>query len=142
MKYWEPIPFLYCLGAIFDPRIKLAGLENGFDNLCENLQTEVYANQIGEVKNSLFEVYFQYENRYGNPQRGETSREAASEETNEDFYSWGALNRLKRTQIRSTTSSSKAPPTTTTNVLSSMQSQSNELQQYLATPKMLPVDPQ
>ena len=67
LKYWKPIPFLYCLGAIFDPRIKLAGLENGFDNLCENLQTEVYANQIGEVKNRLFEVYFQYENRYGNP---------------------------------------------------------------------------
>ena len=54
LKYWEPIHCLYCLGAIFDPRIKLASLENGFDNLFENLQTEAYANQIGDVKNTLF----------------------------------------------------------------------------------------
>ena len=43
-KYFKPIPFLYCLGAIFDPRIKLVRLENGFDNLSENLQTESYVN--------------------------------------------------------------------------------------------------
>ena len=39
-KYWKPFPFLFCLAVIFDPRIKLAGLENVLDTLSENLLDE------------------------------------------------------------------------------------------------------
>ncbi|XP_031260627.1 monooxygenase 1-like [Pistacia vera] len=80
---------------------------------------------------------------YGNPQRHEIHRKVASEETNEDFYTWSAFNRSNRNRTRSTSAtSSLEAPTATTNLLSTMQSQSNKLQQYLGTPEMLPTDPQ
>ncbi|KAK0582662.1 hypothetical protein LWI29_028277 [Acer saccharum] len=59
-KYWSEIPFLYALGVIIDPRVKLSGLETLLDYLRENLSVD-YSAQVTDIQTKLFEVFSTYE---------------------------------------------------------------------------------
>ena len=63
-KYWSTIPFLYALGVIVDPRIKLSGLETLLEYLDNNLNIDYFA-QVTDIRTKLFEVFSIYECRYG-----------------------------------------------------------------------------
>ncbi|KAK0571949.1 hypothetical protein LWI29_038573 [Acer saccharum] len=63
-KYWYEIPFLYALGVIIDPRVKLSGLETLLDYLRENLSVD-YSAQVTDIRTKLFDVFSTYERRYG-----------------------------------------------------------------------------
>ena len=63
-KYWKPLPFLYCLATILDPRLKIGGLEKILSGLTD-LLGEDYMSQIVDIQNSLVQIFFQYQDRYG-----------------------------------------------------------------------------
>ncbi|KAK0602942.1 hypothetical protein LWI29_038425 [Acer saccharum] len=63
-KYWSEIPFLYALGAIIDPRVKLSSLETLLEYLGDILSVD-YSAQVTDIRTKLFEVFSTYEHRYG-----------------------------------------------------------------------------
>jgi len=62
-KYWSKLPMLYGFGVIFDPRLKLEGLESGLDNLGEFLAIDT-TDQYPIIKEKIYSLYISYESRF------------------------------------------------------------------------------
>jgi len=69
-KYWSKLPMLYGFGVIFDPRLKLEGLESGLDNLGEFLAIDT-TDQYPIIKEKIYSLYISYESRFRNTPRVE-----------------------------------------------------------------------
>ena len=63
IKYWSKLPLLYDLGTIFDPRLKLEGLESGLENLGEFLGINCL-DQYPIIKEKIYSIYSKYEIRF------------------------------------------------------------------------------
>ncbi|KAK3205113.1 hypothetical protein Dsin_019159 [Dipteronia sinensis] len=63
-KYRSKISFLYALGVILDPRVKLSGLEVFLDYIDSKLDID-FSEQVTDIRTKLFEVFNIYECRFG-----------------------------------------------------------------------------
>ena len=68
IKYWSKLPLLYGLGTIFNPRLKLEGLESGLENLGEFLGINC-SDQYPIIKEKIYSIYSKYEIRFRVPHR-------------------------------------------------------------------------
>ncbi|KAK3221983.1 hypothetical protein Dsin_009008 [Dipteronia sinensis] len=99
-KYWSEMPFLYALGVIVDPRIKLAGLEYLLEFTGNKLSID-YSEQITDIRNKLFEVFSIYERRFGG-----IHTEPSPEPDRQPLpTSWSILKRRKKDKSASSSSS-------------------------------------
>ncbi|KAK3205449.1 hypothetical protein Dsin_019495 [Dipteronia sinensis] len=99
-KYWSEMPFLYALGVIVDPRIKLAGLEYLLEFTGNKLSID-YSEQITDIRNKLFEVFSIYERRFG-----VIHTEPSPEPDTQPLpTSWSILKRRKKDKLASSSSS-------------------------------------
>ena len=94
-KYWSTIPFLYALGVIVDPRVKLSGLETLVDYLGEMLNVD-YSAQVTNIRTKLFEVFSTYERRYG----GVEEQPSIEPDTLPNQTSWNILKRRKKKALQ------------------------------------------
>jgi hypothetical protein len=94
-KYWSKIPFLYALGVIVDPRVKLSGLETLVDYLGEMLNVD-YSAQVTNIRTKLFEVFSTYERRYG----GVEEQPSIEPDTLPNQTSWNILKRRKKKALQ------------------------------------------
>ncbi|KAK3212173.1 hypothetical protein Dsin_016879 [Dipteronia sinensis] len=99
-KYWSEMPFLYALGVIVDPRIKLAGLEYLVEFTGNKLSID-YSDQITDIRNKLFEVFSIYERRFG----GVHTEPSPELDTQPLPTSWSILKRRKKDKSTSSSSS-------------------------------------
>ncbi|KAK3189421.1 hypothetical protein Dsin_028982, partial [Dipteronia sinensis] len=99
-KYWSEMPFLYALGVIVDPRIKLAGLEYLLEFTGNKLSID-YSEQITDFRNKLFEVFSIYERRFG----GIHTELSPEPDTQPLPTSWSILKRRKKDKSASSSSS-------------------------------------
>ncbi|KAK0573548.1 hypothetical protein LWI29_009730 [Acer saccharum] len=99
-KYWYEIPFLYALGAIIDPRVKLSGLETLLEYLGDILSVD-YSAQVTDIRTKLFKVFSTYERRYG----GVDVQPTIEPDTLPNQTSWNILKRRKKVGSSSSSSS-------------------------------------
>ncbi|KAK3218934.1 hypothetical protein Dsin_012904 [Dipteronia sinensis] len=99
-KYWSEMPFLYALGVIVDPRIKLAGLEYLLEFIGNKLSID-YFDQITDIRNKLFEVFSIYERRFG----GVHTEPSPEPDTQPLSTSWSILKRRQKDKSASSSSS-------------------------------------
>ncbi|KAK3229321.1 hypothetical protein Dsin_001202 [Dipteronia sinensis] len=99
-KYSSEMPFLYALGVIVDPRIKLAGLEYLLEFIGNKLSID-YSDQITDIRNKLFEVFSIYERRFG----GVHTEPSPEPDTQLLLTSWSILKRRKKDKSVSSSSS-------------------------------------
>ncbi|KAK3198172.1 hypothetical protein Dsin_021587 [Dipteronia sinensis] len=99
-KYWSEMPFLYALGVIVDPRIKLAGLEYLLEFTGNKLSID-YSEQITDIRNKLFEVFSIYERRFG----GIHTKPSPEPDRQPLPTSWSILKRRKKDKSASSSSS-------------------------------------
>ncbi|KAK3229134.1 hypothetical protein Dsin_001015 [Dipteronia sinensis] len=102
-KYWSTIPFLYALGLIVDPRVKLSGLDFLLEFIGNNLSID-YSKQITDIRNKLFEVFSIYERRFG----GVDTQPSGEPETEPMQTSWSILKWRKKSSSSSSTQRSAA----------------------------------
>ncbi|KAK3205316.1 hypothetical protein Dsin_019362 [Dipteronia sinensis] len=93
-KYWSTIPFLYALGIIVDPRVKLSGLDFLLEFIGTNMSID-YSEQITDIRNKLFEVFSIYERRFG----GVDTQPSTELETQQMQTSWSILKWRKNHQV-------------------------------------------
>ncbi|KAK3225516.1 hypothetical protein Dsin_005378 [Dipteronia sinensis] len=98
-KYWSEISFLYTLGVIVDPRIKLAGLEYLLEFIGNKLSVD-YSDQITDIRNKLFKVFSIYERRFG----GIDTKPSPEPDTQPFPSSWSILKRWKKDKSASSSS--------------------------------------
>ncbi|KAJ6804882.1 zinc finger BED domain-containing protein RICESLEEPER 2 [Iris pallida] len=65
-KYWGDVPLLYCLSSIFDPRIKLDGVDTLLDDFGQNMNVDVSGIKV-EVKATLDRLVIHYEDKAPTP---------------------------------------------------------------------------
>ncbi|KAK3225261.1 hypothetical protein Dsin_005123 [Dipteronia sinensis] len=99
-KYWSEMHFLYALGVIVDPRIKLAGLEYLLEFIGNKLLVD-YSHQITDIRNKLFVVFSIYEPRFG----GVNTEPSPEPDTQPLPTSWSILKRRKKDKSASSSSS-------------------------------------
>ncbi|KAK3229655.1 hypothetical protein Dsin_001536 [Dipteronia sinensis] len=99
-KYWSEMPFLYALGVIVDPRIKLAGLEYLLEFIGNKLSV-YYSDQITDIRNKLFKVFSIYERRFS----GVDTKPSPEPDTQSLPTSWSILKRRKKGKSASSSSS-------------------------------------
>ncbi|KAK3189341.1 hypothetical protein Dsin_028902 [Dipteronia sinensis] len=99
-KYWSEMRFLYALGVIVDPRIKLSGLEYLLEFIGNKLSVD-YSDQITDIRNKLFEVFSIYELRFG----GVDTEPSPKPDTQQLPTSWSILKRRKKEKSASSSSS-------------------------------------
>lgn len=90
-KYWSQLPMLYGFGSIFDPWLKLEGLESGLEKLCVLLQIDCY-DQYPLIKDKIFSLYSFYENRFRNTACGGEE----SQQRDENLHSFINVFELKK----------------------------------------------
>ena len=64
-KYWSKLLMLYAFNVIFDPRLKLDGLESGLENLGNFLDIDS-SDQFPIIKEKILSLYSSYESRFRN----------------------------------------------------------------------------
>lgn len=69
-KYWSKLPMLYGFDIIFDPRLKLDGLESGLDNLGGFLHIDT-TDQFPIIKEKILSLHSSYESWFRNTHRVE-----------------------------------------------------------------------
>ncbi|KAK3189262.1 hypothetical protein Dsin_028823 [Dipteronia sinensis] len=99
-KYWSEMPFLYALGVIVDPRIKLAGLEYLLEFIGNKLSVD-YSDQITDIQNKLFKVFSIYERKFD----GVDTEPSLEPDTQPLPTSWSILKRRKKDKSASCYSS-------------------------------------
>ena len=85
------MPLLYGLGTIFDPRLKLDGLESGLENLGEFLGITC-TDQFSIIKGKIYEIYSKYEIRF----RSTNSRVQEPQQQDENPHSFLNVFGLKK----------------------------------------------
>ena len=116
---------LYGLGTIFDPRLKLDGLESGLENLGEFLGITC-TDQFAIIKAKIYEIYTKYEIRF----RSTNSRVQEPQQQDENPHSF--LNVFGLKKKKKTTQTEAVSGSGSSSTSGSGGSSFNELMAYLS----------
>ncbi|XP_038723869.1 zinc finger BED domain-containing protein RICESLEEPER 2-like [Tripterygium wilfordii] len=103
-KYFDPLPILFSIAVVIDPRCKIEVLEVWLETLYAN-DPEKVKTQINEINNCLTQLYDEYKNQLGEHRTPQNVTGSSSSSSSSSRF-LGGFQLLKSRRTHSSTSSS------------------------------------